>query len=92
MISAPPRPALPADTPKQWNLAAAAHPDVERAQEAMTALTDVSHKPDEDRAVVYDLLFTQYRKLHDAFGGVDAAADLGGVMKELLRIREAATG
>jgi hypothetical protein len=29
-----------------------------------------------------------YRQLHDAFGGITKCADLSGVMKELIHVKE----
>jgi L-ribulokinase len=58
------------------------------AQAAMTALKDITYQPDPAAKAVYDRLYLLYRKLHDAFGGVDRAADLSGVMKELLDLKE----
>jgi alpha-galactosidase/6-phospho-beta-glucosidase family protein len=34
---------------------------------------------------------TDYRQLHDAFGGINKCADLSGVMKELIQIQEKQT-
>ena len=36
---------------------------------------------------IYDELYAIYRRLHDSFGNVSGAADLGAVMKQLLAIR-----
>ena len=38
----------------------------------------------------YDELYSLYRRLHDAFGGVNREADLGDVMKNLSALRERA--
>jgi len=35
-------------------------------------------------------LYALYRTLHDAFGGVKKEADLSGVMKELIRLKQEA--
>ena len=67
---------------------AGGHPDFRRAQDAMTGVQDVTYRPNEEHRVVYDDLFAQYVKVHDAFGGVTTES-LGHVMKELLRIKEA---
>ncbi len=66
------------------------YPDFKSAQDAMTSLKDVVYKPNPVAQKVYDELFALYGKVHDAFGGVNAQADLGGVMKELLRIKDSA--
>jgi L-ribulokinase len=65
------------------------HKDFASAQQAMTSVKDITYKPVPANRTVYDQLYRLYRKLHDAFGGVDKNADLSGVMKELIRIREA---
>ena len=71
-------------------VAAGAFDSVEAAQEKMVSLKPDGYEPVPAHAEAYDRLFGVYRKLHDAFGGVDAAADLSGVMDELRRIAEAA--
>lgn len=63
--------------------------DFQTAQAAMTRLKDESYKPNADAQSVYNDLYAEYKKLHDAFGGV-GASDLGGVMKRLLEIKESA--
>ncbi|QKK08792.1 MAG: ribulokinase [Planctomycetota bacterium] len=65
-----------------------AHPDVPTAQHAMTGTKPRSYTPDPARAATYAKLFDLYTKLHDAFGGVQSAPDLGPVMKQLLAIRD----
>lgn len=69
---------------------ARAHPDFAAAQAAMTGLKDVSYRPKPAAQAVYNRLYNLYLALHDAFGGVNHAADLAGVMKELLAIKQAA--
>jgi len=64
------------------------HADFPSAQKAMTSLKPVSYRPDPARKAVYDRLYRLYRRLHDAFGGVDRSADLSQVMKELIAIRQ----
>jgi L-ribulokinase len=66
-----------------------AHRDFPAAQHAMVRLAPESYRPDPRRRRVYDRLYAQYRLLHDGFGGVSEATDLGGAMKELLSIRGA---
>lgn len=63
--------------------------DFQSAQAAMTSLKDESYKPNPEAQAVYNDLFAEYKKLHDAFGGV-GGSDLGGVMKRLLEIKDAA--
>ena len=62
--------------------------DFSTAQKAMTALKPVQYNPVPENQKVYEQLFSIYRKLHDAFGGVNRQADLADVMKELIKIRE----
>lgn len=62
--------------------------DFQSAQTAMTSLKDESYKPNPEAQAVYNDLFGEYKKLHDAFGGV-GGSDLGGVMKRLLEIKDA---
>ena len=69
-----------------------AHKDFAAAQKAMTSVKSESYKPIAANKKVYDQLYGLYRKLHDSFGGVTRNADLSGVMKELIGIREAAAG
>ena len=63
--------------------------DFQAAQAAMTRLKDESYKPNPESQAVYNELYAEYMKMHDAFGGV-SGVDLGGVMKRLLEIKEAA--
>ena len=63
--------------------------DFETAQAKMTRLKDISYKPNPEAQAVYNELFALYTKMHDAFGGVKIE-DLGGVMKDLLAIKERA--
>ena len=63
------------------------HPDFKSAQAAMTGLKEVTYKPIPENQSVYQQLYSLYRDLHDAFGGVTKSADLGHVMKDLLSIK-----
>ena len=54
----------------------------------MTSVKEITYKPIAENKKIYDQLYSLYRKMHDAFGGVSKSADLSGVMKELIRIRE----
>jgi L-ribulokinase len=67
-----------------------AHPDFSTAEKAMTSLKPVSYTPSASGQKIYDELYALYRQLHDAFGGVNKSADLSGVMKTLIRIKEEA--
>jgi L-ribulokinase len=56
----------------------------------MTRVLPKSYRPIPANQKVYDDLYRLYRKVHDAFGGVDKAADLSRVMKDLLVIKHGA--
>jgi L-ribulokinase len=64
------------------------HSDFRSAQKAMTGVKEISYQPIKQNQEIYQRLYQLYRKLHDAFGGVTRQADLSGVMKELINIRE----
>jgi L-ribulokinase len=66
------------------------HPNFETAKETMTSLKDIVYRPDPKAHETYTHLYKLYLDLHDAFGGVNAAASLGHVMKELLQIKSEA--
>jgi L-ribulokinase len=66
---------------------AGAHPDFATAQSAMTGLKETAYRPIPENQAVYRELYRIYRSLHDAFGAITPAANLGQVMKELLRIK-----
>jgi L-ribulokinase len=66
---------------------AGAHPDFATAQAAMTRLAPRHYDPRPENRALYDRLYGLYRRLHDAFGGIDRAADLSGVMKDLIAIK-----
>ncbi len=53
----------------------------------MTTLKEQRFEPDAQAHGIYNELYTIYRQLHDSFGNVSRAADLGAVMKRLLAIR-----
>lgn len=59
------------------------------ARAAMAGLKDKAYRPQAEAQAVYDRLYKLYVKVHDAFGGV-GRPDLGGLMKELLEIKEKA--
>ena len=67
------------------------HPDFATAQAAMTRLKDIRYEPKPESVRVYDELYSLYRQVHDAFGGVNKAADLSGVMKALIDLKESAS-
>jgi L-ribulokinase len=66
---------------------AGVHADFPSAQKAMTSLKDVAYVPAPDSQKIYDRLYTLYREVHDAFGGVTKTADLSQVMKTLTAIK-----
>ena len=59
------------------------------AQRHMTTLKEKRFVPDAKAHATYNELYAIYRQLHDSFGNVAGAADLGAVMKRLLAIRAA---
>jgi L-ribulokinase len=69
---------------------AGAHPDFPAAQQAMTSIQPKQYRPHAANRATYERLYQLYRRVHDAFGGVNRAADLGPVMKELLELKHAA--
>ena len=71
---------------------AGAHRDFPAAQRAMTSLRKTSYRPKPGRRKTYDLLYEQYRILHDGFGGVRKDVDLSRVMKELLELKARVRG
>ncbi|NQW99280.1 ribulokinase, partial [bacterium] len=66
---------------------AGAHPDFKTAQASMTGLQEITYKPIAENQAVYQQLYSLYRELHDAFGGVTRSADLGHLMKDLLALK-----
>jgi len=65
--------------------------DFHSAQAAMTSLKPVSYSPKPEHQSIYNRLYALYRQLHDAFGGINKCADLSGVMKDLIQIKEEQT-
>jgi len=72
--------------------AAGGHAGFAEAARAMTGVLKTKYVPDPDRAAVYERLFKLYRRLHDIFGTREYNANLAGVMKELLEIRDQVRG
>lgn len=70
-------------------VAAGYHPDVVAAGHAMGSRQRDRYLPDESRAQRYDLLFAEYRELHDWFGrgGSGAMARLRGLRRDALAAR-----
>ena len=68
---------------------AAGHASFEAAQDRMSSLKEKRFTPNPLAKAAYDELYSLYRELHDAFGGVrDAKWDFASFMKRLLVIRE----
>lgn len=67
------------------------HPSYTAAQAAMTSVRDTQYVPIETNRQAYDRLYALYRTLHDSFGGLQASADLTGVMKDLIDLKHAVT-
>jgi len=67
---------------------AGVYPDYQSAQSSMTRIKDLRYAPDPENHKTYSEIFTLYKRVHDAFGGVSASADLGRIMKDLLAIKE----
>ena len=66
-------------------VAAGIYPDLPTAVHAMSRISDTVYRPNEENAKIYDLLYREYKKLHDYFGRGE-----NNVMKELRRISAAA--
>jgi L-ribulokinase len=62
------------------------------AQAKMTGVKEVQYAPIAANSAVYDELYALYMQVHDAFGGVNKSADLSGVMKSLIAIKERQKG
>ena len=65
--------------------------DFQSAQKSMTSLNPIKYQSIPENEAVYNRLYALYQQMHDAFGGVNRSADLSGVMKELIPIREEQT-
>ncbi len=64
------------------------HDSFAEAQNSMTSLKNIVYRPDPESQRVYDRLYAIYKKLHDAFGGVNRNADLSELMKELIALKQ----
>lgn len=69
-------------------LVGGAYPAIEPAIEAMTGVKSKVYRPIPAHVAIYRDLYCQYKKLHDAFGAVTKQADLSGLMKELLALKQ----
>jgi L-ribulokinase len=58
------------------------------AQAKMTSLKEISYTPNPAHQKVYDQLYALYHELQESFGGRQKQADLGHVMKDLIRIKQ----
>jgi L-ribulokinase len=65
---------------------------VEAAQKAMCGVKPKVYRPATAANSCYDELYALYRKLHDAFGNVSPTANVGGVMKDLIALRDKVRG
>jgi L-ribulokinase len=68
------------------------HASFGAAVEAMTGVLDERFEPIPENARTYDRLYAEYVKLHDGFGKADHPADVSGVMKALLAVRDEVRG
>ena len=73
-------------------VAAGAYPSFLEAMPAMTAVQPQVFTPDPDSQAIYSRLYAQYKLIHDAFGLRGTHADLSGVMKALLVLRDEVRG
>jgi L-ribulokinase len=58
------------------------------AQQNMSSLKDIVYKPNAESRKVYNQLYAIYKRLHDAFGGVNKNADLSHVTKDLIQLKQ----
>jgi L-ribulokinase len=72
--------------------AAGGYDQFETAIPRMTGVQDRIFQPNPSEVAVYEKLFKQYRRLHDAFGVPHHQSDLSDVMKVLLSIRDQVRG
>jgi L-ribulokinase len=71
-------------------VAAGAYPDVPAASAAMGRRIESAYRPDSDRADRYDLLYAEYRQLHDWFAG--EAHGGNGVLHRLHKLKNEVIG
>jgi L-ribulokinase len=67
---------------------AGAHKNFQIAQKAMVKIKTKAYTPKAPAQKSYTALYALYKKLHDAFGGVNKSSNLSGVMKDLLALRQ----
>ncbi len=63
------------------------HADFPTAQAAMTSVKTIAYDPIPANQAIYDRMYALYMKVHDAFGGVNRASDLSGIMADLIALR-----
>lgn len=73
-------------------VAGGGHRTVADAQRAMTGVKDRVYMPIAQNVATYRELYAIYRVLHDSFGIRGTRADLSGVMKALIAIRQRVRG
>ncbi|MBT3275820.1 MAG: ribulokinase, partial [Spirochaetales bacterium] len=54
----------------------------------MTGVLDTVYTPNPENVLIYNEIYAQYKKLHDAFGTADYSESLGRVMKDLLDLQD----
>lgn len=64
------------------------HRDFPSAQKAMTTVKPLKYKPRPPAHKTYNRLYRLYMQMHDAFGGVNKSADLSGLMRSLMEIKQ----
>jgi len=68
--------------------AAGGYGNFEEAQKSMCGIKERTFTPIPENQKVYQRLYSLYQLLHDAFGRKDGSAQLSGVLKELLAIKD----
>ncbi|HOL50449.1 MAG TPA: FGGY-family carbohydrate kinase, partial [bacterium] len=61
--------------------------DVRQVQETLCKFKPISYIPDKKNHEIYNLIYQEYKKLHDAFGLESYQGNLYSVMKNLLKIK-----
>ncbi len=62
--------------------------DFHEAIECMTGVLDTAYNPNPGNVEIYNEIYAQYKKLHDAFGTDSYFESLGRVMKDLLDLQD----
>jgi L-ribulokinase len=71
--------------------AAGGYATAEQASVRMTGVKDIVYHPNPQAHAVYQELYQLYMSLHDSFGVEGTCADLTGVMKQLLDLKQRVT-